>query len=145
MPYLTLDHDNRAQLAAMLSGERWVVACLCAAWCDSCCAYQATFEALALRHPEKFFVWIDIEDQADLVDELEVDNFPTLLIQQAEAVAFFGSVAPDLRVADRLIAAQAEKKPAELRHDASGSAEHRRWQTECNLRQRLRCASNPHT
>lgn len=143
MPYLTLDHDNRAQLAAMLSGERWVIACLCAAWCDSCCEYRATFEALALRHPEKFFVWIDIEDQADLVDELEVDNFPTLLIQQAEVVAFFGSVAPDLRVADRLIAAQAEKKPAELRHDAGSSAEHRRWQTECNLLRQLRQTSSP--
>ncbi len=134
---LTLDQDNRAQLAEMLSGERWVIACLCAAWCDSCREYQATFEALAQRHPDKCFVWIDIEDQADLVGELDVENFPTLLMQQSGLVAFFGSVQPELRVADRLIAAQAEKTPDELRREVGASAQRQRWQAECDLRRRL--------
>lgn len=141
MPILILDQDNRSRLADMLAGERWVIACLCAAWCDSCCEYQATFEALAQRHPDKDFVWIDIEDQADLVGELEVENFPTLLIQQADLVAFFGSVQPELRVADRLIAAQAEKSAAELQHEAASSAERQRWQVECDLRRHLLQAS----
>lgn len=137
MSNLILDNDNRGQLAAMLAGERWLVACLCAAWCDSCRAYQVTFEALAQSHPDKHFVWIDIEDQADLVGELDVENFPTLLIQQGDLVAFFGCVQPESRVADRLIAAQAEKTPDELRREASSSAERQRWQVECNLRRRL--------
>jgi thioredoxin-like negative regulator of GroEL len=140
MPILTLDHENRSQLAAMLAGGRWVVACLCAAWCDSCCEYQATFETLAQRHPEKYFVWIDIEDQADLVGDLDVENFPTLLIQRAELVAFFGSIQPGLHVADRLITAQAEKDEAELRREAEHSSEHQQWQIDCNLLQRLHAA-----
>lgn len=140
MPILTLDHDNRSQLAAMLSGDRWVVACLCAAWCDSCCEYRATFETLAQRHPEKYFVWIDIEDQADLVGDLDVENFPTLLIQQAGLVAFFGSIQPGLPVADRLVTAIAKKDAAELQRETERSSEHRQWQIDCNLLQRLRAA-----
>ncbi len=142
MPPLILDPQNRSELTAMLVGERWLVACLCAAWCDSCGAYRATFDALAQRHPDKHFVWIDIEDQADLVGDFDVENFPTLLIQQADLVAFFGCVQPELRVADRLITAQTEKTPAELRHEANSSAERQRWQAEYNLRRRLQDASS---
>lgn len=142
MPNLTLEQNNRTRLATMLAGNQWVTACLCAAWCDSCGAYRATFDALAARHPELGFVWIDIEDQADLVGDLDVENFPTLLIQQADVVAFFGCVQPDLRVAERLLLAQIEKTAVELQHEANSSTERQRWQTECNLRQRLRDTSN---
>jgi len=139
---LILVPQNRSELAGMLAGERWLVACLCAAWCDSCEAYRATFDALAQRHPDKYFVWIDIEDEADLVGDFDVENFPTLLIQQADLVAFFGCIQPELRVADRLITAQTEKTPAELRHEANSSSERQRWQTEYNLCRRLQDASD---
>jgi hypothetical protein len=62
------------------------------------------------------------------------------LIQQAELVAFFGSIQPGLHVADRLITAQAEKNETELRREAEHSGEHRQWQLDCNLLQRLRAA-----
>ena len=92
---ITLDSDNRGAIAQALGGERWIVACLCAAWCGTCGRYRAAFEALAARHPDKHFVWIDIEDQADVVGDLDVDNFPTLLMQRDDMVAFFGTVLPD--------------------------------------------------
>src|SRR5688500_4420613 len=91
----TLAHDNRAALLDAISGPRWVVACLCAAWCGTCGSYRATFEALAARHPELHFIWIDIEDQAEVVGDLDSDNFPALLIQRDDVVAFFGTVLPD--------------------------------------------------
>lgn len=140
MHSLTLDNDNRDAVADAIGGDRWVVACLCAAWCGTCGGYRAAFEGLAARHPDKVFVWIDIEDQADVVGELDVENFPTLLVQRDDTVAFFGTMLPDPAVADRLIGAQAEVPAAELARLAGSSDERRTWQRECNLRTLLRDA-----
>ncbi|MEN3294237.1 MAG: thioredoxin 1, partial [Burkholderiales bacterium] len=123
MPSLTLESHNRAELAEWLDSDAWIVACLCAAWCGTCNEYRSNFETLAARHADKRFVWIDIEDQADVVGDLDVENFPTLLIQRGDAVAFLGTVLPDLQLADRLITAQAEKTDAELRAGSQNEGE----------------------
>lgn len=137
MSSLTLQPDTHATLKEWLEGDDWVVACLCAAWCDTCRSYRSAFDELAKRHPDKRFVWIDIEDEADVVGDIDVENFPTLLIQRGDSIAFFGTVLPDPKVADRLIAAQAGQTEAELRSAIQGNAERRLWQAECNLRLRL--------
>jgi thioredoxin 1 len=140
MHSLTLDFDNRDNIAAALAGDRWIVACLCAAWCGTCASYRAAFEELASRHPDKHFIWIDIEDQADVVGDLDVDNFPTLLIQRHDMVAFFGTMLPDPALADRLLLAQVAHTDEELAALARSSAERRQWQQQCNLRTLLRAA-----
>ncbi|WP_305824670.1 thioredoxin family protein [Massilia brevitalea] len=140
MHSLTLDLDNRDAVADAIAGDRWVVACLCAAWCGTCGGYRAAFEGIAARHPDKVFVWIDIEDQADVVGDLDVDNFPTLLVQRDDTVAFFGTMLPDPAVAERLLTAQAELPPAELARLAQSSDERRTWQRDCNLRTLLQDA-----
>lgn len=134
MHSLTLDSTTRDRIAATLDGDGWTVACLCAAWCGTCSTYRATFEEIAARHPDKQFVWIDIEDQADLVGDLDVENFPTLLLQRGDTVAFFGTMVPDGGVAERLVQAQAEQSPEELARLAGSTDERRAWQRECNLR-----------
>jgi hypothetical protein len=131
---MELVHDNRASLAAALDAGGWVVACLCAAWCGTCTSYRAGFEALSARHPDKTFVWIDVEDQAGVVGDLDVENLPTLLVQRGDSVVFFGTMLPDPHVADRLIQAQAGLDAAELMRLAASSAERRGWQSACNLR-----------
>ena len=141
MHSLTLDLDNRDAVADAIAGDRWVVACLCAAWCGTCGGYRAAFEGIAARHPDKVFVWIDIEDQADVVGDLDVDNFPTLLVQRNDTVAFFGTMLPDPAVAERLLKAQAELPPAELARLAQSSDERRTWQRDCNLRTLLQDAN----
>jgi thioredoxin-like negative regulator of GroEL len=141
MPSLYLDSDNRDQLAAALDGEGWVVACLCAAWCGTCSSYRAGFEGLAERHPDTSFVWIDIEDQADVVGDLDVENFPTLLLQRGDRVAFFGTMLPDPKVAERLLQSQAALDDAELARLAASNEERRRWQRDANLRVLLANAS----
>ncbi|RZI41940.1 thioredoxin [Herbaspirillum sp. HC18] len=133
----TLENHNRAQLAEWLEQDVWVVACLCAAWCDTCRAYRSSFEQLASKHPDKRFVWIDIEDQADFIGDIDVENFPTLLVQRRDTVAFFGTVLPDAKLADRLIIALAEKTETELRSEATASPERAEWQRICNLRTKL--------
>lgn len=134
---ITLEKQHYAQLATWLDDDAWVIACLCAAWCDTCRGYRSGFEQLAERHPDKRFVWIDIEDQADFIGDIDVENFPTLLIQRGDTVAFFGTVLPDTKLADRLIVAQAEKSDTELRKEAAASPEHMEWQRICNLKQLL--------
>ena len=134
MHSLTLTTDNRADVAAALAGPRWTVACLCALWCGTCGSYRATFEELAARHPDTVFVWIDIEDQADVVGDLDIDNFPTLLIQHEDNVAFFGTVLPDGGLAHRMVQAQQALSAGELAALAASTQERRDWQRDCNLR-----------
>lgn len=86
-----------------LPNKQWLVACLCAGWCDTCQAYRTQFDALATKHPDKCFAWIDIEDQADLVDELDIENFPTILIEFKNSIEFFGTMLPDALHLDRLL------------------------------------------
>ena len=87
-----------------MSGERPWVACLCAAWCVACREYRATFTALAAQFgADADFAWIDIEDDADLLGDLDIENFPTLLIADARGARFFGPVMPQPSTAERLI------------------------------------------
>nr|WP_314629297.1 thioredoxin family protein [uncultured Noviherbaspirillum sp.] len=137
MSSLTLQHDNRAELLSALAGDVWVVACLCAAWCDVCRQFRPAFDALAARHPAHRFVWVDIEDEADIVGDFDVEDFPTLLIQRGDTVVFFGTVLPDAGQALRLLQAQLDRSDAEIRAHALSSPQRRGWQETYNLRARL--------
>lgn len=83
-----------------------LVACLCAQWCLTCDAYRTVFDALASEFPGTRFVWVDIEDEADLVDPIEVENFPTLLIGVGTGVRFFGTVMPHAETLKRMVQTQ---------------------------------------
>jgi thioredoxin-like negative regulator of GroEL len=80
------------------------VVCLCAAWCDTCRDYRATFDAAGSAHPQWRFRWIDIEDEADLVVDLDIETFPTLLVADGAALRFFGPLAPQPQTLARLLA-----------------------------------------
>ena len=83
---------------------RLLVSCLCAAWCGSCRDYRATFDALATRFASSAdFAWVDVEDEADALGELDIENFPTLLIADGDTLRFFGVVTPQPQTAERLI------------------------------------------
>lgn len=83
-----------------------LVACLCAQWCLTCGAYRSVFDALAAEMPDVRFVWVDIEDEADLVDPIEVENFPTLLIGAGSMARFFGTVMPHADTLKRMVQTQ---------------------------------------
>ena len=88
-----------------------LVACLCAAWCRTCDAYQQTLATVrdtlaaeAAREPvPPRYVWVDIEDEADLVGDLDIENFPTLLLARGDALLFFGTVTPHAGTLERLV------------------------------------------
>lgn len=99
--------------------EPLLVACLCAQWCGTCKDYAPLFEGLQAEFPHAQFRWVDIEDEADLVDPVEVENFPTLLIATGGQARFFGPVMPHLETVRRLIQSQqaqpgASRLPAEV-------------------------------
>ena len=86
-----------------------LVACLCAQWCRTCDAYRdtlaATRAAMRLGHPDRAtrFVWVDIEDESELVGDLDIEDFPTLLLARGDHVLFFGPVLPHAQTLDRLV------------------------------------------
>lgn len=88
-----------------------LIACLCAAWCGSCRDYLPVFEDIANAHPELCFVWVDIEEQADRLDDFDVENFPTLVLSDAKGVRFSGAVLPHAGILKRLLA-EREALPA---------------------------------
>jgi thiol-disulfide isomerase/thioredoxin len=92
--------------------EPLLVACLCAQWCGTCKVYAPLFEGLQQAFPGAVFRWIDIEDEAELVDPIEVDNFPTLLIATQGQARFFGTMTPHIDTLKRLIQSHAHSTGA---------------------------------
>lgn len=82
----------------------WVV-CLCADWCGVCRDYRALFEQVAVLHPQLRFAWLDVEDQASLVGDLDIETFPTLLVAGALGAQFMGALMPHVLTLSRLLEA----------------------------------------
>ena len=74
------------------------LACLCAAWCRLCDGYAAVFaDAVAVLRQARPLLqahWIDIEDESDLVGDLDVETFPTLVLVQGPHTLFAGTLTP---------------------------------------------------
>ena len=87
------------------SARNLLVVCLCADWCGTCRDYQPLFEQLKTEFPGARFQWVDVEDNAEVVDPVEVENFPTLLIASDGEPRFFGTVMPHVETLRRLIQA----------------------------------------
>jgi thiol-disulfide isomerase/thioredoxin len=88
--------------ASLESPELWVF-CLCAQWCGTCREYQPLFEQLAQGMPQARFVWVDVEVHDDLLQDLDIENFPTLLLADAQQQArFAGTVLPHLDTLQRM-------------------------------------------
>lgn len=107
-----------------------LVACLCAAWCRVCEGYHETFAELRRQHPEYRFIWVDIEDDAELVGDLDVETFPTFLIGQGEALKFIGPIQPQLSTAQRLLASMSQTDTV-IRNSPAAQALLQRLQHSC--------------
>jgi thiol-disulfide isomerase/thioredoxin len=99
--------------AETLSAENsLLVVCLCADWCGVCREYRDRFDQVRTSFPQARFLWIDVEDEADLLHPLDVENFPTLLLAVGGEPRFFGTVTPQAQTLERLIRAQLEDAKA---------------------------------
>ena len=91
-----------ANRTASTAPQLWVF-CLCAEWCGTCREYQPLFDQLAKDMPQARFVWVDVEAQDALLQDLDIENFPTLLLADAQRQArFAGTVLPHLDTLQRM-------------------------------------------
>jgi len=80
----------------------WRVYVLCAQWCGVCRDYKV-FVTEQQTQAEQAWVWVDIEDHSDVLGDLDVENFPTLLVTQGHTMRFLGTVLPQPEVGLRLV------------------------------------------
>lgn len=94
--------------SATASSDTWQVICLCAAWCGVCRDWAGIFDALAADHPQVRFAWVDVEDEADAMGDVDIETFPTLLVARGNEPRFLGPVQPSSvqvgRLLDKLLA-----------------------------------------
>jgi thioredoxin 1 len=95
--------DGAALREALAAPDAWLVACFCAAWCNTCTEYRPKLQALSEARPQHVYAWIDIEDEPDLLGDEDVENFPTLLIQAGERVLFYGPMLPHIGHLERML------------------------------------------
>ncbi|TEA77449.1 thioredoxin family protein [Allopusillimonas ginsengisoli] len=104
MPVFDPEHNTPALTARLASqSDGLVIVCYCAAWCDTCNQYRPGFGELAERWQQHTFVWVDIEALPELLDDDDVENFPTLLIQNQSGNVFFGPLLPHINHLERLV------------------------------------------
>lgn len=107
-----------------------LVACLCAEWCKTCREYRAGFEALSQHYPQAAFHWVDVEDEADWLGDVDVETFPTVLVQRGETVLFFGPLLPQHGRLQRMLATLAAFTEDEARAYVEGHPERLAWQSD---------------
>lgn len=103
MNFFNAQTDSQALREKLARHPGLAVACYCAAWCDTCNSYRPGFEALAAALPQHVFIWIDIEESEALLDDEDVENFPTLLVQSSQGNLFFGPMLPHPEHLERLL------------------------------------------
>lgn len=97
MSFYLLPNDLASLKAAFASESiqnKVAVICYCAQWCDSCRQYLNDFRSMAAQWPDHTFIWVDIEENPELLDEDDVENFPTVLLQDQNGNRFFGPMLP---------------------------------------------------
>jgi thioredoxin 1 len=106
--------------APVAEPEAWAV-CLCAQWCGTCRDYRAVIDTLASQFPWVRFVWLDIEDEAEIAGDYDVETFPTLLLADAAGVRFVGPLLPQAAVLERMLQRWKDAPPP-LLQDATAQA-----------------------
>lgn len=124
---------GNAEPVASAVDERFVVICLCAQWCGTCRDYRVGFESLAAVFHGVEFRWLDIEDEADVLGDIDVENFPTIFVRRGDSVLFFGTLLPHLNTLRRLLETFVEQAPQQSREYARSSPERLAWQDDPDL------------
>jgi thioredoxin 1 len=94
---------DRVAIAERWSDERITIVALCAAWCDTCTEFRGTLERIASARPEMLFVWLDVEDDAAVCGDIDVENFPTLAVYRGSALLHYGVSLPQEGTVARLV------------------------------------------
>lgn len=77
-----------ADTRPLASADLWVI-CLCADWCHICRQMQSALADDRRLSSVVRWLWVDIEEHADLLGDLEVETFPTYLIGRHDDVLLY--------------------------------------------------------
>jgi catechol 2,3-dioxygenase-like lactoylglutathione lyase family enzyme len=83
---------------------QWVVACLCADWCAACREFRAVFESFKPPDESVRLAWIDIEKDDPILEDLDLEGLPTLLIGNEHELFFAGPLVPRMEILLSLVA-----------------------------------------
>jgi len=114
---LTIRREDAGALGeALKRNDGLLVICLCAAWCYVCNDFQPVVARMALADGANRYLWLDIEDDAALADDIEIDNFPTFAVYRGGESLFFGVTRAQEGAVARTIAAlaQSDARPIEV-------------------------------
>lgn len=115
------------------SEDGFSVVCLCAEWCGTCRSYKTEFDQLSRHLPGVEFRWVDIEKEEEDLGDLDVENFPTILIRRSGLILFFGTILPQIGHLKRLIEVFVEQTPAQSAAYAHANQERSAWQKNADL------------
>jgi len=104
-----------------------VVLALCADWCGTCRDFRQMLDRLARARPEIVFAWADIEDDAELVGDIDVESFPTLAVFRAGQALHYGVSLPQEGLVARTIDSLAARPPQAARDMPDAVAALARW------------------
>lgn len=85
------------------ASSRWWVIALCAEWCNVCREWRSVFNDIATSRTDMHFAWVDVEDEADAMGDLDIETFPTVLVGHGDEALFLGPVQPQPAQLARLL------------------------------------------
>ncbi|MCM1512388.1 MAG: thioredoxin family protein [Oxalobacter formigenes] len=133
MSLVTLKQSDYASLLDSLQDGIWILVCFCAGWCHACREYLPKLRELADSRPDVRFFWVDIEEHGNMIGNLDINKFPTILIQRNNIVAFYSCIHPDAQLAERILQSILDQAPESLVQQIQSDEERRQWQTDCNF------------
>ena len=78
------------------------------------------FEQLSAKYPQLRFAWVDVEDREDIMDDVDVETFPTVMLSKAREALFLGPVLPQIGVLQRMVeSALAQAAPVALKDESA--------------------------
>lgn len=78
--------------------------CLCAEWCVICREFKTAFLNMQFEQPEHEWHWTDIEDHDEVLCDIDVQGFPSIVIwSSTDQWCFAGTIEPRTDTLLRLI------------------------------------------
>ncbi|AWD32622.1 hypothetical protein CKSOR_00516 [Candidatus Kinetoplastibacterium sorsogonicusi] len=87
-----------------------MIVCFCASWCSTCIDYKKKLEIFSNSITEYSFIWLDIDDHEHLIGDIEIENFPTILIKKSNKNVFFGTISSNILVLEKMLSTFNENK-----------------------------------
>ncbi len=92
----------------------YLVVCLCAEWCGTCREYRSIFLSKASDFVAMYFYWLDVEEEAVWVEDIDVESFPLLFVYYEGKILFYGTVLPHVSHLNRLLSSLMQNPDSEL-------------------------------